>query len=228
MYDPNQLCIVWGLLRTKLSLNVNIWLIHDRQWSFRSRWKCLLFLGKVLFYISYSCLKLFYRSKGPMPWLHFLSQIEAFSHQGRVMVDPLTLLLLQNIFQSTFARYPRFCQKSPSNCKHTGVHIHSTFFHLYGWNHPSIHWYHPNMIQSPSASYRFSGDAKSRSLHIYPHTVPIISLLSTLMFQSKFHSTYYKVLIQWGRFKIYIHNIRYQYIHSLQGCSRECNTYALM
>ena len=106
------------------------------------------------------------QTERPMPWLHFLVQLDAFSHQGRRRVDRLTLIWVQSIVQYNFSIYPRLFQKWQSNCQHKESNIHSNFFHLNMWNHASIHQDNPSIIQILSASYSFSGDARNHGLQL--------------------------------------------------------------
>ena len=115
-----------------------------------------------------------------MPSIHFLAQLDAFSHQGRRNLEQLTLLLVQIIVQFPFAIYPRIC-----NRQHTEVHIHIILFRIHGWKHTFIHQDQQSMIQSPSTSYILSGDARSHGLQLPPHIVPELSSLVFLDVQSQ-------------------------------------------
>ena len=51
---------------------------------------------------------------------------------------------------------------------------------MHGWNHASIHQYHPRNIQGPSISYSFSGGARSHGLQTFLRAMPELSFIVLL------------------------------------------------
>ena len=176
-------------MRYNLFLNINLQLIRVRQFIWSSIWKYFPLSWKDTLQNYLQMPSRIYNIKRPVPWLHFLSQLDTISHQVIGKVDQLILLWVKISVQSPLERYPHIFHKWPSNCQHIEAHIHITSFYLHGWNHASIHQYHQIMIWIPSASYTLSGDAKNHSLKLFPHTVPKLSSLVFLDFpiQIQFH-----------------------------------------